>query len=499
MFAVVIFGLLLYGSTEISGKRIAVLTYQVGGHLTQGATIGELLVSRGHEVYMLVEKSYIKRPYFQNKNFKFLSYSMGNNRTRDLSNSEALHMTFQELVANENLIADCKIVIENPEIHEIFKTQKFDLAIVHAAALCYYLLPKLYGIPYISMAPYIFPWLKTGIPSVLTTFTCLIGPNRKLLYDRYKHYEIINMMDTLSNSFKQEFLDYLPGVHLNSLTDLIDESMLTLISEVPFLDCPTIKLPSFIQIGGFSFVAPEPVPDEFKHIVDAAIDGVILVSFGSCIDPDFSAEIAGRFFAAFARLQKYQVIWRLDPKYIDVSNIPKNVHFTSWLPQKQILGHKNTKIFITHCGQFGMEEAFFSGVPMIGFPIIADQFYNSMRMTERGFGKEMDIHSFTSDELYENLVEMLTNRGYSDRIKDASSKALNMPDGHPRDRTIAWIEHVMQYGGDHLRTSASFMSFTELYMLDVICIFIVSIIVLIVIFVCIIACTVRRFLKKKRD
>ncbi len=37
----------------------------------------------------------------------------------------------------------------------------------------------------------------------------------------------------------------------------------------------------------------------------------------------------------------------------------------------------------------------------------------------------------------------------------------------PRERAVYWIEHVIKYGGAHLRPRGSDLSFVEYYMLDV--------------------------------
>ena len=45
-----------------------------------------------------------------------------------------------------------------------------------------------------------------------------------------------------------------------------------------------------------------------------------------------------------------------------------NLMFGEKVPQKQILYHSKTKLFITHCGFNGVIEALYFGKPMLGFP-----------------------------------------------------------------------------------------------------------------------------------
>ena len=58
-----------------------------------------------------------------------------------------------------------------------------------------------------------------------------------------------------------------------------------------------------------------------------------------------------------------QIVWRL--KVNGLKNIPDNVMLYDWLPQNDLLGHRNTKLFITHCGRNGQFESMYHAVPMV--------------------------------------------------------------------------------------------------------------------------------------
>ena len=49
------------------------------------------------------------------------------------------------------------------------------------------------------------------------------------------------------------------------------------------------------------------------------------------------------------------------------ANIP-NVMLKTFCPQREILNHEKTKLFLTHCGANGVIEAMYYGVAMLGFP-----------------------------------------------------------------------------------------------------------------------------------
>lgn len=52
-------------------------------------------------------------------------------------------------------------------------------------------------------------------------------------------------------------------------------------------------------------------------------------------------------------------------------------HVASWCPQEEVLQHEATGAFLTHCGWNSMLESICAGVPMVCWPIGADQQTNS--------------------------------------------------------------------------------------------------------------------------
>jgi len=147
--------------------------------------------------------------------------------------------------------------------------------------------------------------------------------------------------------------------------------------------------------------------------------------------------------------------------------VPKNVKILKWLPQNDILGHKNTKLFLTHCGNNGQYESLYHGVPMIGFPLFAEQGQNCIRAVEKGYGLQMDIHKFTADELVDNILNVIYRGPYKKTIGRVSEIWRDEPTS-PRERATYWVEHVIKYGGRHLRGPAMDMPLYQFLMLDVI-------------------------------
>ncbi|ESO04461.1 hypothetical protein HELRODRAFT_79144, partial [Helobdella robusta] len=158
-----------------------------------------------------------------------------------------------------------------------------------------------------------------------------------------------------------------------------------------------------------------------------------------------------------------------------------NTLILNWLPQNDVLGDPSTKLFITHCGNNGLHEALYHGVPMLGFPFFGDQFENCRRMIASGFGLKMDILTFTETELLENVLEILKNPKYKNSVKRMSEAFKDQP-MTSLQTALFWIEHVIKHGGSHLRSSAidlplyQFLCFDTIFFLILIIISIVFVV-----------------------
>ncbi|KAG6679350.1 hypothetical protein I3843_14G123400 [Carya illinoinensis] len=54
-----------------------------------------------------------------------------------------------------------------------------------------------------------------------------------------------------------------------------------------------------------------------------------------------------------------------------------------WAPQQEILSHEATSAFLSHCGWNSVLECLIHGIPLIGWPMATEQFYNAKHMGEQ--------------------------------------------------------------------------------------------------------------------
>ena len=74
-----------------------------------------------------------------------------------------------------------------------------------------------------------------------------------------------------------------------------------------------------------------------------------------------------------------------------------------------VSAHPNVKLFITQGGLQSLQETVHFGVPIIGIPLIADQFPNVRKLVYAEAGISLDFDSLNTDTVYTALKEVLFN------------------------------------------------------------------------------------------
>lgn len=120
------------------------------------------------------------------------------------------------------------------------------------------------------------------------------------------------------------------------------------------------------------------------------------------------------FLSVFARLPQ-RIVWKWEDQS-KLGNgeelIPSNVKTISWLPQKELLSHRNARLFISHGGLLSKQETVFHGVPAIFLPIFADQPINAQKAEDDGYAIRLDLGKLTEEMLYNSIQAILTNPRY---------------------------------------------------------------------------------------
>ncbi|XP_045599230.1 UDP-glycosyltransferase UGT5 [Procambarus clarkii] len=252
---------------------------------------------------------------------------------------------------------------------------------------------------------------------------------------------------------------------LPPLLDLERNMSLALINTHFSISMPLPLLPSEVEVGGMHCRPASPLPQELESwITEAGAAGVIYFSLGSFTQStDMPLQYRDLLVQAFRRLPQ-RVLWKYEGTLED---LPDNVLLSKWLPQQDILGHDNVKVFITHCGLLGLQEAIYHATPLLALPIFSEQPRNAMVVKRSGLGHLLQWEELTVDLVVDALTDIINNPKYKENAMRMSAGMRDQPTS-PRDRAVFWTEYVIRHrGAPQLRSPAAQLSWVEFLMLDV--------------------------------
>jgi UDP:flavonoid glycosyltransferase YjiC (YdhE family) len=476
----------------ISARSILLLPGPSKGHVKRLTSIGEGLLKRGHEVVVALHKDF-KCPESARKMGLVVLYYGHHGKMNHGADSnhfyhnhfltETLHNEFRQL---EGAIWDkafeaCTSLLADLVLFKKFKDLNLDFVLVdgHFAYRCLYIVPHKLGVPYGSFAES----LPTDLMSTLMTIPSYHphqmsmdcrSPNMDF-FERLKN-SLEMIMASLYIYFKTEdstYRQYSQEKPYISLRDLAEGTHLWIADIDPLLDFAYPAMPNVVYSGGIDLkVQPLDLPPDLEEFANRADDGLIIVTFGSGLQnvPNHHADKMAQVFGKL----KQKVIWRNQGK--PNVKLPLNVKLMDMIPLEGLLHHPKTKLFISHCGPGGQNQAIYHGVPMIAFPVTGDQLYNAMRLEIKGVGIKLDLLNFTTGELEQCIRDIIEhNTSYSQTAKFYSQMLKDRPyDVH--DTVMYWLEHVMQYGGEHLRSQTVRLTWYQLMLYDVIFVVIVTVV-----------------------
>jgi len=101
----------------------------------------------------------------------------------------------------------------------------------------------------------------------------------------------------------------------------------------------------------------------------------------------------------------------------------KGLVVRDWAPQREILSHDSVGGFVTHCGWNSVLEAVWEGVPMVAWPLYAEQKLNRVLMLQEmkvalGMKEEKDgfVSSTELEERVRELMESDTGKEIRQRV-----------------------------------------------------------------------------------
>ncbi|XP_059155309.1 UDP-glucuronosyltransferase 3A1-like [Physella acuta] len=462
-------------ATLSDGKKVVMFPGLIKSYFLYHANIGQALIDLDHEVWIFMPEYLRNSSLIKHKDIKILSYgeNLGDAETLLLINTSRIaefwaghDENFNTYLHASNVMKEyINQVLSRQSLINSIKNVNPDFMVIDG----FKLIRNIFVLPY-----------KLGIPFAV------IGTEHDLLMHRvpfspavearvpYRVNNRMNFYERLTSTLRTVLeLSYDVFSDSDIVTRIAPEKPYTTIGDIilkaeffiaeldHILDYPRPMLPNTKLIGGSSVSEPKPLIGQFKQFVDKSTNGIVVVSFGSN-DISFPEHILTKLSSAFEQLD-FDVIWRVNL----TSPVPTKIMTSHWIPQNDLLGHPKTKVFVSHCGKNGQYEALYHAVPILCLPIFGDQFYNSKRIQVKGYGLQKDIRHISKEELTIAIKQLVYDSKYKGNIEKAS-KLFKELYKVPSKEAAYWIDHVMKYGGDYIRSSGQEMPLYQFLLLDVI-------------------------------
>ncbi|XP_053182149.1 UDP-glucuronosyltransferase 2A2-like [Scomber japonicus] len=493
--------MLLFSSLLVNGGKVLVFPVD-GSHWINMKAIIEELHSRGHEITVLrpSDSWYIKAESnlyktitinspsgFDEESFGSFINKLMLMRREGASIWTRMSLEYEYLLqfyqVNKQVVNMMTNVFEDKKLIQSLQDTKYDVFLTDPGLGGGVLLAHRLGLPLVFNVRWtiqgeahltIAPTPLSYVPVPPTRMTDkMTFPQRvwNVVYFLFTRFQIWYITDPTYGPFVHHYFG--PDVHYMELFQAAD---IWLMRNDFIFDFPRPTMPNVIYMSGFQCKPSKPLSKELEDFVQSSGEhGIIVMTLGTLVaklPEDMTEDIA----AAFAQLPQ-KVIWRHTGKR--PSSLGNNTLLVDWLPQNDLLGHPKTRVFVAHGGTNGVQEAIYHGVPLVGLPLMLDQFDNFFRMEIRGVAKVVDISIMNKDNFLEALKEVLYEPSYRDKMKALSNLQRDQP-MKPMDRAVFWIEFVMRHkGAPHLRTESYKMSFIQYHSIDVVA-FLLAVILLVV-------------------
>ncbi|XP_049486526.1 UDP-glucuronosyltransferase 2A2 isoform X1 [Panthera uncia] len=367
----------------------------------------------------------------------------------------------------------CDGVLNNTKLLARLQEGGFDVLLADPVTVCGDLVALKLGIPFVytlrfSPASTVerhcgkIPAPASYVPAALSELT-----DHMTFGERVKNTISYLLQDYIFESYWGEWNSYYSKVlgRPTTLCEVMGKAEIWLIRTYWDFEFPRPYLPNFEFVGGLHCKPAKPLPKEMEEFVQSSgEDGIVVFSLGSMVR-NLSDEKANLIASALAQIPQ-KVLWRYKGK--KPATLGANTRLYDWIPQNDLLGHPQTKAFITHGGTNGIYEAIYHGVPMVGVPMFADQPDNIAHMKAKGAAVEVNINTMTSEDLLNALRTVINEPSYKENATRLSRIQHDQP-VKPLDRAVFWIEFVMRHkGAKHLRPAAHDLTWFQYHSFDVI-------------------------------
>ncbi|CAG5115489.1 unnamed protein product [Candidula unifasciata] len=449
--------------TDIHTKTVIFFPPPHTSYIVYHTNVAGALASLGHDVWLCVPEAQLIKNRVKDKTVNVLSYGKDlGDIEKQVYESTRIVEKFWERQPNQGfyamypvsriLLKMVNFLLADKTFLDKVRNLKPDLIVLESVPfnMNMVVLPYMLDIPFafIGTAHEAIMSKVPFSPAVTPYFIDFIS-DRMTFFQRvyFTLYYLVSMNFDIchDSSLVSKFAPHKP---YKSIYDIAANAEIFIAEVDHILDYPRTMLPNTKLIGGSSASPAKPLVGEFQKFVDEATTGIIVMSFGGSV-VNLPPEISSKIVSAFKQLD-LRVVWKINITSPD----PKRIMTSLWIPQNDLLGHQKAKLFVSHCGKNGQYEALYHGVPILCLPIYGDQGYNSERVRVKQLGLYADMQIIYGGKFTENMKK--ASKLYKELYKV------------PKHEAAYWLDHVIKYGGDYMRSPGQQMPWYQLLVLDVI-------------------------------
>ncbi|CAI6348012.1 unnamed protein product [Macrosiphum euphorbiae] len=488
MISIVIFTLVSYTCIQSgnTARILAIETFAGKSHWNFMSSVLRAMTDNGHNVTVFT-------PFLDGNRENYTEIDMSNIfpmklnmsivRMRNLFNNWFTPISF--MMKNDGR-RSCEILHNNDQLNDFLENKlqtDFDAIVIE---------------PGIVSGCLSYLGANSNLPVIYTTPIPINTYTERITYGDVSNPATVSPMlfnFAVPKTFIQRFTNTLIWLY-SSIIVKFQEFLLQLFDSKPY-DLGTINPPSLVfmnthfisdksrptpsnvvNVGGIHLKPSKKIPKDILDFIEDSPHGVILFTFGSTTAmSSIPKYILTAFREALAELPQ-KVLLKYEGEMEDK---PKNVMTRKWFPQRDILLHKNVKVFISHGGISGLYEAVDAGVPVLGFPLFGDQYRNIDNLVEAGMGISMEIYAVTKDTFLKNLLDLVNNEKYIKNAKITSAIFKDRPMS-PEKSVAYWTEYVIRHkGAPHLKSQALNLTWYQYFLLDIIAVMLIFIFIFILI------------------
>nr|XP_021199107.2 UDP-glucosyltransferase 2 [Helicoverpa armigera]WRX06251.1 UGT33B5 [Helicoverpa armigera] len=360
------------------------------------------------------------------------------------------------------------------KVQKILKEQKFDLLLLEACARPALILSHVFKVPVIlvsSFGPLIYnsETIGSAMHPLLYPVNFSQRTNNLSKWDKlvelWRLYRIMNVMQ--QGELEEQIMGKrLFGPDVPPISELKNNVDMMFLNIHPLWDTNRPVPPSVIYMGGLHQKPQKELPTDLKTYLDSSKNGVVYISFGTNVQPSLLPPEKVRILVKVFSELPYDVLWKWDKD--ELPGRTSNIRISKWLPQSDLLRHPKIKVFITQGGLQSTDEAITAGVPLIGVPMLGDQWYNVEKYVQHEIGIRLDIETLTEEQFKNAITQVIGDKKYRQNIKKFGQIIRDTPID-PLENAVWWTEHVLRHGGArHLRSPAANMSWAEYLELELV-------------------------------